>query len=822
VLLIVVLLTIGAIGALIVSGSGSLGEEDTTPTAVVGADGQMVIVSQSDPSASPASDGAAPSDAESPASEPTPSDAPDDGSPAGPTVPPATSTPAGPTNVELARQWAENWQAGDFAGMYALLSEEARGEIDEPDFAERYRAIYERATITGVAVEVSDADVLTDASAVPFTATFTSTTLGEFSQDNELPLIRTNGVWSVDWSPSAIFDELGDGCIDTSQSPTSRGRILDRNGEVLAQDQLVVDIGVNPGAIEDEAAVNAALADALGMDADEIADAYADADPTWFVNLRTMPLRDAQAIIAHINLPGVQVIQSTGRVYPYGAAAAHITGFVTEVSEEDIARDPTLATGSWLGRAGLEAGADGELGGQPGISLNIVECEGRGVRETITQSPPVPGRDIILTIDIGFQQLVDETLSRIEGDDERASAVILDPRNGAVLALASHPTYDPNGFVLGFTSEEQARISDAELTPLISRATSGEYPVGSIFKVITMAAGMRYLDMDSSTVVDCPATYEINGQIYRDWVVEWGELPQGQLTLHDALVQSCNTVFYDIGAKVDQQDDMYLPDMARSFGLGAPTDIPYLPENAGVVPDAAYKEEAFGDGWSTGDAINLAIGQGFLLATPLQMANVYAAIANGGTLLEPFIVEYTQEPNGPATRVGQRTERGEIPLEAGQLEQIEQALRDQTSNAEDRGSSRVFGASYPFAIAGKTGTSEDASDPNNVPHSWFAAYGPWENGQSEPTIASVVMIENIGEGGKFAAPATKEIYDGYIQTDLADVTGRDDGEPPLPQSVRPAPSREPVAPPSGAPSAQPSASVRGRWRHASRHHPRHP
>ena len=246
VLLIAVLLAIGAIGALIVTGAGSLGDENTTPTAVVGADGQMVIVSQSDPSAASASEQTAPTAADSPADEPAPADTPADASPAGPTVPPPTPTPAGPTNVELTRQWAENWQAGDFGGMYALLSEEARAEIDESDFADRYRAIYERATITGVAVEVADGDVLTDASAVPFTATFTSTTLGDFSQDNELPLIRTNGRWSVDWTPSAIFDNLGDGCIDISQSPTSRGRILDRNGEVLAQDQLVVDIGVNP------------------------------------------------------------------------------------------------------------------------------------------------------------------------------------------------------------------------------------------------------------------------------------------------------------------------------------------------------------------------------------------------------------------------------------------------------------------------------------------------------------------------------------------------------------------------------------------------
>jgi len=819
-LLIAVLVAIGAIGALIISG-GSLPGGSDGPETVPGPNGEMVIVSQASASAS-----VAPSDpaAASPAGETAATDGEGgatatDGSAevsAGPTVPAPIATPAGPTNTELAADWAAKWQAGDFPAMYGLLSDTAKDAISEDDFVARYQGIYDRATITKVAVTMGPDPVAADAAAVPFTATFASTALGEFSQDNTLPLAQQNGVWTVAWTPSAIFDGLdNDGCVSYEPQPTERGMILDRNGEVLAKDDLLAIVGVDVGEITDEVALNRDLAQLLDMDEGEVAAAYANAEPGQFTAIRTLPDSQVTPIVDALGqIDGVHAQPSTGRSYPFGAVAAHITGYVTTASEEDIAADPTVAAGSLIGRTGLEAGANDVLAGVSGADLSIVDCTSRATRSTVAERAPVPGQDLILTIDIGLQQAVDKVLTDVEGDDERGSAVLLDPRNGAVLAMASHPTYDPNGFVLGFDEKAWARIGDEILTPLRNRAADSSYPVGSIFKIITMAGGMAHLGYDENTVLECPSSYELNGNIYNDWVIEWGEQPQGQLTLHDALVQSCNTVFYDIGAKLDQQDDMFLPDMARSFGLGAPTNIPYLPEAGGVVPDPVWKAETQNDGWSTGDAINLAIGQGFLQATPLQMANAYATMANGGTLLEPYMVEYTQIPNGPATRAGERKEIGQLPLDGTQIGQIQQALRDQTSNAQERGSARVFGAAYPFAIAGKTGTSETQSTRDSQPHSWFAAYGPWEDTSSVPTIASVVMLENKGEGGKFAAPATKSIYDYYVTTDLAD---RTDSEGSPPQAIERDPS--PTSPAS-LPSASPRPSTSGRRRKVVRRRPR--
>jgi len=283
-----------------------------------------------------------------------------------------------------------------------------------------------------------------------------------------------------------------------------------------------------------------------------------------------------------------------------------------------------------------------------------------------------------------------------------------------------------------------------------------------------MSAGMVDLGYTGETEFDCPQQWSIPGtdQIWRDWTYEEGVGAQGVLSLHWALVNSCNTVFYQVGNALDEKDDELLPDMAKAFGLGAPTGIPYLAEIAGTVPDPEWKLETIGDYWARGDAVNLSIGQGYLEATPLQMANVYTAIANGGKLLKPFIVEYTQVDGGSMKQVGKRKVLRTLPLDKDQIAEIQSAMRDQTSSSYGAGSYRVFG-DFGWPIAGKTGTAQNEMTPDQKPHSWFAAWGPYGE---KATIASIVMVESSGEGVSFAAPRTRTIYEAYLQTDLADKT----------------------------------------------------
>lgn len=702
--------------------------------------------------------------------EGTPEDTP------APTPSPTQTPEPTPTTIavedptETAQTWFELSSKGDFAGLYGLLSTESRNLFSRDDFVTRYTDVYREAGIRAVTGRITGE--LSADNVLPVELTIESSLYPALTQANELPLVKEESRWLVDWSPSLIFSQLGDtGCIDYRANSAARGRILDRNGEVLAEDIEVLRVGVVPAEMIDPAASLAALSEIIDMPAADIqAKIEREAvDPSWFIAIKDLPSQNSTDVINRLGeIDGVAARRATARSYPYGEVAAHVTGWVSRATEEDVLADETGLTqpDQIIGQAGIEYGANALLAGQPGGELLVVDCNTRAERETITESEGTPPQDVYLTIDIALQQEVDEAMAALQGD-ERGAAVLLDPRTGAVLAMVSRPSFDPNLALTGsFDEEERARIEDETLRPMADRATYERYPTGSIFKVITAAAAMKYLGFSGDTPIDCPASFSIGDSVWNDWVVENGLSAQGELTLHTGLVQSCNTVFYQLGAELDQEDPNYLPEMAKAFGLGAKTGIPYFPEIAGTVPDPAWKQEVVGDGWATGDAVNLSIGQGFLEATPLQMANVYAAIANGGTLLQPYIVDKTQAPGAEPVQVGKRTVIREIPLEDAQIEELQSALRDQTSNDRGVGSSKVFG-DMEWPISGKTGTAQNGDVETDKPHSWFAAYGPADEGDT-PTIASCVLVESVGEGVSYAAPVTRRIYDWYVESDLAD------------------------------------------------------
>ena len=668
--------------------------------------------------------------------------------------------PSSPRDV--VETFGARWAAGDYGGLYDMLTTTAKGTISRQDFIDRYAGIQAEAGLTSIKLTVTGDPNLE--SIVPVKVEYTSNKVGQFDDENGIKLTKQDDVWNVEWTPSVIFSQLNDGCIDFVAESVRRGSILDRNGKQLAYDGTISVVGIVPGMLENENDTISKLSKLIGMTTTEIKEKYKDGQPTWFMPIKTYPKDVDSTLITGIGeLSGVAIRTETARLYPLGAKAAHITGYVTRVNADDLAEDTTgnLTGDQWLGRAGLEAGANEILAGVPGGQLEIVDCSTRIERETIASRKAVPPQDILLTIDRDFQIVVDDALGDVSG-----SAVIIDPRTGGVLALARHPSYDPNWFVLGFTDKDWAYVNDEEKRPLLNRATEAGYPTGSIFKVITMAAGMVDLGYTGETEINCPQEWSIPGtdQIWRDWTYEEGLGAQGVLSLHWALVNSCNTVFYQIGNALDEKDDHFLPDMAKKFGLGAPTGIPYLAEIAGTVPDPEWKFENIGDYWARGDAVNLSIGQGYLEATPLQMANAYTAIANGGKLLKPFIVEYTQDEDGSLKQIGKRKVIRTLPLDKDQVAEIQSAMRDQASNIYGAGSVRVFG-DFEWPIAGKTGTAQNQMTKDQKPHSWFAGWGPYGE---KATIASIVMVESSGEGVSFAAPRTRTIYDAYLQTDLAD------------------------------------------------------
>lgn len=685
-----------------------------------------------------------------------------------PATPPPTLAPTAPPE-EVATRFAEVWSAGDYAALYDFLSIEAQSIISRDDFVARYQSIAERIGLRRTTVTVSGA--ADAAEAVPVSTEFDTMVAGVFTATNAIPLVAEDGAWMVDWDPSLIFSQLGaDGCVDIEREQIRRGRILDRNGQQLAYDGTVFRVGVVPNQIDpaSEGRVLRELAELTDFTEAEIQERYQDADPGWFVPIKDFPEERGDELLQLISrLPGASVQPAVARVYPLGARAAHVTGYVSTVTAEQLEADPELVAGQMIGQAGIEAGADDLLTGAAAGRIIVVQCDTRAERATIAERAGVAPRDLTLTIDSELQAAADAALTA-QGDDLKGSAVLLDPRDGAVLAMVSHPTYDPNGFVLGFADDDWEDLNDVAMRPLLNRAAQAAYPTGSIFKPITFVAAMEHLGYTPETVLDCPSRFSLEGasQVWEDWTVASGLGPQGPLSLHQALVNSCNTIFYQLGRDLDQRDDTLLPEMARAFGLGAPTDIPYLPEVGGTLPSPDWKLETFGDYWATGDAVNLAIGQGFLEATPLQMATAYAAIANGGTLVQPYLVAATAEASGEPEPTDDHAARAELPLRPATVAAVRAALRDQTSDWNGFGSVSVFG-DFGWPIAGKTGTAQNQMDTRTqLPHSWFAGFGPYGEGE-EATITSVVMIENVGEGISFAAPVTKRIYTAYIGSDLA-------------------------------------------------------
>jgi penicillin-binding protein 2 len=669
--------------------------------------------------------------------------------------------------ADVVRAFAQRWVDGDYDGMYDLLSTNARTQASRTDFIDRYEGIAAEAGITEVAVSMSG-----DAGSnpqIPIHVKLTSSYIGDIEQDNTVQVTQEDDRWLIEWTPSLIFTGLGEDCIDYTEVGSSRGAILDKNGVELAYEAVVNEVGIIPGQLTDENAEIAALSRLIGMKVEDIKDRYADGEPSWFMPITQLPdPLDNEVLNGISELDGVAVRQVESRIYPYGKVAAHITGYVTAVNAEDIEANPDagLIAGSMIGRAGVEAAANDLLSGKPGGRLAIVSCNTRTELSVIAENDAVSPKDVVLTIDIEFQQQVDAAVGDVSG-----SAVVLDPQTGAVMALVSHPSFDPNVFVKGLTDKDAAAVFDEKTLPLLNRATQQGYPTGSIFKVITMSAAMANLGYEGESEIYCPTEWTIPGTdvVRRDWTYEYQTGEQGMLTLHTALVNSCNTVFYELGYELDDKDENLLPDMTKAYGLGAPTGIPYLQEIAGVVPSPDWKIGNIGDYWAIGDAVNLAIGQGFLEATPLQMANAYAAIANGGDLLQPYIVQSVVSEDGKTEEIGKRTVIRHLPLEDWMVEELQSALRDQTSNSWGAGSVTVFG-DFGWPIAGKTGTAQNEQNVAGKPHSWFAAFGPY--GETAE-IASIVMVENAGEGVSFAAPITRTIFTDWLSdtTDSEEPSG---------------------------------------------------
>jgi len=648
-----------------------------------------------------------------------------------------------PSPYTVMGPYLKAWEEQRYGDMYDLLSSQAQAGILRERFVQRYTAISEGSTILSVKTAFTVDEQLAKAetaTVLPFNVVMATTRVGEIREDNQLPVVYEGEQWRVNWSPSLIFRDLtGDNRVLFEPEEPLRGSIFDRKGRPLATKGKVVSVGVVPGQIEDEAKLLAALEEQLKITPAGAKRAYQDAQPDWFVPLVDLATTEAAVLRPKLEpIPGILLREKAARVYPAGMTACHVVGYLSPITAEEL---KTLGPKGYgeedlIGRAGIEGWGEEVLAGERGGKLSVVDPQGDPVK-VIAHKPARDGKDIHLTLDLDLQKLAEDALEAQGG-----SVVMLDIQTNGILALASYPRFDPNKFVTGFSSAEWKALNEDKLHPFQNRPVASAYPIGSVFKVVTMAAGLEKGGFTPSSSFDCNGRWEVpgSGRIMGDWVPQG----HGHLDLFQGLVQSCNIVFYELGKKLDSLDRGILPSFARGFGFGQVTGLVGLDEVGGLVPDPAWKQANQSDSWYLGDSANLAIGQGFFLATPLQVANAYAAIARGGALQTAVLVAKQGDQSFQAQS------KGNLPLSATNLDVIRQAMHGVVSDPNGTAVYAFRGSN--LSLAAKTGSAE-AGGPDS--HAWFAAYAPYEH----PEIALVVMVEEKGHGAEVAAPVARKILD---------------------------------------------------------------
>jgi len=665
---------------------------------------------------------------------------------------PGINTTQAPDVKEAVRTYLDAWENEDYTLMYGMLTSISQDAISAERFEEIYQEVAGEVALSELETQILSALIQTRTAHASYQVNMRSALVGEIQRDTMMNLSLEDGEWRIQWDEALILPELiGGNILRMDYLIPSRANIYDKNGQALVAQADATALGLFPDQIDpdQENTLLSELYRLTGIYPDIIAAQYEDFPPgaDWYLPLMAVSadaVSQREGVLS--GLSGLVMRPFRSRYYFDGGIAPHVVGYVSAIPAEEVEEYRRLGyrQDERVGQAGLEKWGEESLSGVRGGALYVVDPDGLTVTK-LAESSPEASQAIYTTLDKDLQLGVQGAIAGFRG-----AAVVMELDTGRVLAMASSPGFDPNLFEPSNLNSGYALgdLFDPNETPLLNRASQGQYPLGSVFKIITMAAALESGLYTPDTVYNCGHTFtELPGVTLYNWTYE-KELPaSGPLTLSEGLMRSCNPYFYHIGVDLYEQGiPDAIPDMARGFGLDAATGIEQVAEEDGQVPDQH----------SPLDATNQSTGQGALQVTPLQVANFIAAIGNGGTLYRPQVVESIQPPDGDPSYTYSPEVIGTLPITEDTLLAIQEAMVSVVENS--RGTAHRVFSNFPIEVAGKTGT---AQDPPRDSHAWFAGY-TFANREDKPDIAVVVVLENSGEGSEVAAPVVKGILQQYF------------------------------------------------------------
>ncbi|QIK36931.1 penicillin-binding protein 2 [Caldichromatium japonicum] len=545
--------------------------------------------------------------------------------------------------------------------------------------------------------------------------------------------------------------------------PPSRGLIFDARGVLLADNHPSFSLMITIEKVRDLSATIAALKSLIAIQ---------DSDLARFERLKRqrmrfqpVPIRQnltaeevARFAVDSYRFPGVEVQAELIRSYPHGLLTAHVLGYVGRINEDDLKRidKSNYAGTNFIGKGGVELAHEDVLHGRVGYQQVEVNARGRILR-TLENTPPIPGQDLYLYLDIRLQQAATEALGA-----NRGAIVAIDPRTGGVLAMVSQPSFDPNPFVEGISKADYQALLRAPDRPLYNRAIRGQYPPGSTVKPFVGLGGLALGFITPRKTVYCPGYFSLPGQAHRFRC--WRRGGHGTVDLELGIVQSCDVYFYSLANQIGVDK---LHAFLTEFGFGRRTGVDVAGELAGLLPSRTWKEQVRKQPWYPGETLIMGIGQGYFLATPMQLAAATAALANKGRFIQPRLAYARRVPGATtATAFPMISRQIQIP-NPGDWNTIIDAMAKVVESP--RGTAKRI-HSNDYRIAGKTGTSQvftigqkERYDAAKVPihlrdHALFIAFAPVE----DPRIAVAVLVENGGSGGATAAPIARRVIDAYL------------------------------------------------------------